>query len=93
MVIKFGGRNKGGICEWLAMIKQTGTVEDYVQDFEVLVRQTKAVSNEQLLGYFLVGLQRELRCQIRPHDPQELMMAMRIARDVEDAQRGTREIG
>lgn len=50
MVIMFGGRNIGEIFERLTATKQTGTVEEYLQDLAVLVRQTKAVFDEQLLG-------------------------------------------
>lgn len=69
MIIRFGGQNRGGIFERLAVIKQLGSMEEYVHEFEVLVGQTKSISDEQLLGYFLAGLQEELRCQIRPHNP------------------------
>ncbi|KOM40684.1 hypothetical protein LR48_Vigan04g088200 [Vigna angularis] len=63
--------------------RQNETVEEYIRDFEILVGQTSGVTDEQLLGYFLGGLQEDVRNRVRPHDPQELMTAMRIARDVE----------
>ncbi|KOM39221.1 hypothetical protein LR48_Vigan03g260300 [Vigna angularis] len=88
LLIRFESRNRGGIFERMAAISQTGTVEEYVRDFEALVGQTKAFSNDQLLGYFLAGLREELRCQIRPHDPRNLMAALKIAREVEEALRG-----
>lgn len=71
-------------------MKQTGTVEDYVQGFEVLVGQTGGVTDEQLLGYFLAGLQENIKNLIKPHDLQELLVAMRIARGVEEHPRGTK---
>ncbi|XP_052734359.1 uncharacterized protein LOC128196779 [Vigna angularis] len=46
MVVRFGGKNRGTICERLAAIKQSGTVEEYNQDFETLVGQTKGVAEE-----------------------------------------------
>lgn len=55
--IRFGGKNRGTIFEQLAASKQTRTEDEYVQDFEVLVGQTKRIQEEQLLGYFLAGLQ------------------------------------
>ncbi|WVZ01013.1 hypothetical protein V8G54_027082 [Vigna mungo] len=93
MIRRFEGRDRGTIFERLAAIKQAGTVDEYVQDFEVLVGQTKGIPEEQLLGYFFAGLQEDIRSQIRPYDPQELMAAMRIARDLELAHRGARTGG
>lgn len=72
----------------MATIKQTTTVEEYVTKFEALVGQTKEFSDNQLLCYFLAGLHEELRCKMRPHDPRDLMSAMKIARHMEEALRG-----
>ncbi|XP_052728288.1 uncharacterized protein LOC108338275 [Vigna angularis] len=88
LLIRFESRYRGGIFERMAAIKQTATVEEYVKEFEALAGQTKAFSDDQLLGYFLAGLREELRCQVRPHDPRNLMTAMKLARDVEEALRG-----
>ncbi|KOM54503.1 hypothetical protein LR48_Vigan10g039500 [Vigna angularis] len=88
LMIRFESRHRGGIFERMAAIRQTATVEEYVREFEALAGQTKEFSDHQLLGYFLAGLREELRCQMRPHDPRDLMTAMKIARDVEEALRG-----
>lgn len=63
-------------------IRQRGSVKEYVQEFEVLVAQAIKVVEEQVLGYFLAGLQEGLRNLIRPHDQQDLLIAMERARDV-----------
>ena len=66
-------------------LKQEGRVNDYVQEFEVLVAQAPHLTEEQLLGYFLGGLQMKVRNQIRPHDPKELLRAMEIVVDMDEA--------
>ncbi|WVY89838.1 hypothetical protein V8G54_035352 [Vigna mungo] len=81
--IRFGGGTRGTVYEKLSTIKQTGLVEEYVRDFEVLVGQTTQIPEEQILGYFMAGLRKEVSDHVRPHDPSDLMMAMRVARDVE----------
>ncbi|KOM40257.1 hypothetical protein LR48_Vigan04g045500 [Vigna angularis] len=81
--IRFGGGTRGTVYEKLSVIKQTGAVEDYIRDFEVLVGQTTQISEEQILGYFMAGLREEVGNHVRPHDPPDLMTTMRIARDVE----------
>ncbi|KOM54497.1 hypothetical protein LR48_Vigan10g038900 [Vigna angularis] len=85
MVRRFGGRHRGTIFEKLATVRQRGAVEEYVQEFEVLVAQAAGVTEEQFLGYFFAGLQEELRDLVRPFDPCDLLTAMERARDVEQS--------
>lgn len=82
-MIRFREGGRGSVYETLSAIKQVGAVSNYVRDFEVLVGQTTRIPEEQLLGYFMAGLQEEVSDHVRPHDPQDLMVAMRVARDVE----------
>lgn len=56
LVVRFGEGGRGSAYERLAAIKQVGAVSKYVRDFEVLVGQTTRIPEEQLLGYFMVGL-------------------------------------
>lgn len=49
-------------------MRQRGTVEEYVQEFEMLVAQAIVVMEDQLFGYFFARLQGRLQNQIRPHD-------------------------
>lgn len=93
LVRRFGGRDRGTMFERLTVIKQRATVNEYVQDFEMLVGQIKGVSEDQLLGYLFVDLQEDIRSQIRPQNPKELMTVMEVARDVEEAHRGSRTGG
>lgn len=60
--------------ERLTTLRQTGSLEEYIQEFEALVAQVTNTSEEQLLGYFLGGLRHEVRYRIKTHDPQELLM-------------------
>lgn len=87
-MIQFGGRKRGSVFKRLATIKQSGFVEEYIQDFKILVGQTKGVAEEQLMRYFIAGLQEWIRNQVRLLDSQELIIAMRMARDVEELHGG-----
>ncbi|XP_017428812.2 uncharacterized protein LOC108336878 [Vigna angularis] len=80
---RFGGQNRGNFFEKLAVVRQRGGVDEYIQEFEVLVAQATEVTEDQLLGYFFAGLQERLRNTVRPHDPCDLLTAMERARDVE----------
>lgn len=81
--------------EKLASLRQTGTVDEYVREFELLVALAQATitTEDQVLRYFLAGLCQDVRGQVRPHDPQDVMRAMEVARDVEEAMRGFRNFG
>jgi len=85
LIRRFGGKEHSSVFEKLAKLKQNGRVEDYIQEFEGLVSQAPQTGEEQLLGYFFAGLQPRIRNQIRPHDPKEVMRAMEISLNVEEA--------
>ncbi|BAU00973.1 hypothetical protein VIGAN_11011900 [Vigna angularis var. angularis] len=51
----------------------------------MLLGQTQGLSEELILGFFLAGLREDIKGQVRIQDPQDLMAAIRVARDVEDA--------
>jgi len=59
-------------------------MQDYIQEFVLLVSQAPTVQGEQLMGYFLAGLQPKIKQQLRPHNPKELARAMEIALDLEE---------
>jgi len=56
LIRTFEGKERNFVYERLTRLKQEGRVEDYVQEFEVLVAQAPHLHEEQLLGYFLGGL-------------------------------------
>ncbi|WVY91999.1 hypothetical protein V8G54_037513 [Vigna mungo] len=55
------------------------------KDRNTLVSQIPHISEEQLLVYFFAGLQNMICSQIRPHDLKDSILAIEIARDVEDS--------
>lgn len=87
---RFGGEGRGTVYERLAAVRQKGDIEDFIQEFELLVAQAPQTPEDQLMGYFLVGLRPNIRNQVRPHDPKSLIRAMEIARDVEEAMKDNR---
>ncbi|WVZ18213.1 hypothetical protein V8G54_005535 [Vigna mungo] len=85
MINCFGGGFRGTVFERLATLRQEGTVEEFVRSFEVLTSHTRGIPEEQVLRYFLAGLREDVKGQVRIQNPPDLMEAMRVARDVEDA--------
>ncbi|GAU14480.1 hypothetical protein TSUD_250200 [Trifolium subterraneum] len=69
--------------EELSTLKQQGTVEEFVESFELLSSQVGRLPEEQYLGYFMSGLKPQIRRRVRTLNPRNCMDMMRIAKDVE----------
>ncbi|PWA77496.1 retrotransposon gag domain, Retroviral aspartyl protease [Artemisia annua] len=69
--------------EFLCSIKQTGSVQEYRQEF---AKRSSRVSNwpdHCLLGVFLNGLKDELKADVRIHKPRTVYSAMSLALEFE----------
>ncbi|XP_076911844.1 uncharacterized protein LOC143569947 [Bidens hawaiensis] len=69
--------------EYLCSIKQTGSVQEYRQEF---ARRSARVSNRPdhcLLGVFLNGLKEELKVDVRIHKPRIVYKAVSLALEFE----------
>ncbi|KOM53798.1 hypothetical protein LR48_Vigan09g245700 [Vigna angularis] len=67
-------------------------MRSYIRSFETLLGQTQGSSKELILGFFLAGLREDVKGQVRIQDPQDLMAAIRVARDVEDTIQQARDV-
>ncbi|WVZ08472.1 hypothetical protein V8G54_021818 [Vigna mungo] len=85
LINRFGGGFRGTVYEQMATLRQDGTLEEFVRSFEILLGQTQGLSEELIMGFFLAGLREDIKGQVRIQDPPDLMGAIRVARDVEDA--------
>lgn len=84
---RYSGDTRGDVYEHLAALRQTGTMTEFIQEFELLMAQISGAKEAQLCGYFLAGLRAEMRSKIRPHKPANLLSAMELAAAFEDATR------
>jgi hypothetical protein len=62
---RYGGHGEGDVYEQLTELKQDGTIEDYITEFEYLVAQIPKLPDKQFRGYFLHGLKPEIRGRVR----------------------------
>ncbi|MCI06538.1 RNA-directed DNA polymerase (Reverse transcriptase), partial [Trifolium medium] len=62
---RYGCHGEGGVYEQLTELKQDGSVEDYITEFEYLTAQIPRLPEKQFLGYFLHGLKAEIRGKVR----------------------------
>ena len=54
--------------EQLLSLKQTGTVEEFVEDFEKYVGALRTIDQEFVRGIFLNGLKEELQAEVKLYD-------------------------
>ncbi|MCI38305.1 retrotransposon gag protein, partial [Trifolium medium] len=62
---RYGGHGEGDVYEQLKELKQEGSVEEYITEFEYLTAQIPRLPEKQFLGYFLHGLKTEIRGKVR----------------------------
>lgn len=84
LIACYGGRRLENPFEELSTLRQTGSVEEFVEAFELLSSQVGRLPEEQYLGYFMSGLKAQIRRRVRTLNPQNRMQMMRMAKDVED---------
>jgi len=83
LIARCGGRSLENPFEELSTVS-TGSVEEFVEAFELLSSQVGRLPEEQYLGYFMSGLKPQIRRRVRTLNPQNRMQMMRIAKDVEE---------
>lgn len=83
MMIRFGGGRLENPFEELKELKQNGSVEEYVAEFELYSSQCGRLPEQQFLGYFIGGLRHDIRSRVRTFKPRNRYLAMQLARDVE----------
>jgi hypothetical protein len=84
LIACYGGRRLENSFEELSTLRQTGSVEEFPEAFELLSSQVGHLPEEQYLGYFMSGLKPIIRRRVRTLNPQSRMQMMRIAKDVEE---------
>lgn len=83
LLVRFGMGRLGNPYEELRDIKQTGTVNEYIAEFEVFYSECGRLPEVQFLGYFVGGLKLEIRARIHTLKPLNRHQALQTARDVE----------
>ncbi|XP_021623868.1 uncharacterized protein LOC110623248 [Manihot esculenta] len=80
--LRFGPPIRSNKLGELAKLKQTGTVEEYQNKFEVLVSRASTLTQNQKvqLYLYLSGLQESISVEVELHQPQDLVTAMSMSR-------------
>ncbi|XP_061367568.1 uncharacterized protein LOC133310624 [Gastrolobium bilobum] len=76
---RFAFPNHRDVSGVLSKLTQTGTLSDYMKEFERLMNQVTNLGDDLLMEFFVSGLQPELRGAIQLHWPTSLHHAMQLA--------------
>jgi len=79
--------------EVLLGLKQTGQVEEYIENFEQYAGFLKNVEQDYLVGIFLNGLTEGIKAEVKLHEPKSLAELMMKAKMVEEKIRVTSKSG
>ena len=66
---RFGSSQAGSLCERFLDIRQTGTVAEYRQDYELMSTSMTGLPDEVLESAFVKGLKLEIRAEVRVFKP------------------------
>ena len=67
----------------LKMVQQTASVDEFVEEFEMLASQIPGITDEQYMGLFLGGLKEEIRLEVQTLDLSTCYNAVSMAWNVE----------
>nr|KAJ0193529.1 hypothetical protein LSAT_V11C800408980 [Lactuca sativa] len=81
---RFSGLEIQNPYEQLALIQQSTSIHDYIDDFEYLMSLVPKMPEMQAMGYFVAGLHDDVRRWVRLQRPQSRLDAMYSAKDVEE---------
>lgn len=73
----------GDPFEELKELRQNGSVEDYITEFELFWSKCGRLLEAQYLVYFIGRLKMEIRSLIHTFKPQMRYQALKLARDIE----------
>lgn len=62
---RYGGHGEGDVYEQLTELRQRGSIDEYITEFEYLTAQIPRLPDKQYQGYFLHGLKEEIRGKVR----------------------------
>ncbi|KAJ1378957.1 Retrotransposon gag domain [Sesbania bispinosa] len=85
LIVRYSGRKLSNPYEILSTLRQSGSVDDYIEVFEEIEAQVPPLTEAQYMGYFMGGLREDIRRAIRLHKPTDRIRLLELARDVEDA--------
>jgi len=83
LIERYGGCHFDNPFEKLSDLRQGGSMDDYIAEFEYLSSQVGRLPEEQYLGYFMEGLRLEIQRRVRTFNPQTRPQMVRVACDVE----------
>lgn len=89
LLLQYGGTIYDNPFEELSMVYQVGTLDEYIEIFELISAQVPHLLENHYLGYFMGGLLPDFRQRVCSLHPDSRWRAMQVARDMEHEVEGT----
>ncbi|KAK4280771.1 hypothetical protein QN277_012349 [Acacia crassicarpa] len=83
IIERFHCKQAGDEYEQLMALRQTGSVTEFREQFELISAPLENASEDVLIGAFMNGLNEEVRCDVKLMHPQGLKQLMNYAGEVE----------
>lgn len=83
VLTRFGSALDASPFEELTAVKQTGSIEEYIQDFVAKAAYVPSLPEGMFVVQYLNGLRATIRSRIRPHEAVDLYRTMSISRSIE----------
>lgn len=80
---RFGPSELDDFTGELINLHQTGTVEEYQDQFEAILSKTRGISRDQRIALFLNGLKENIKSRVQICQPQTWNTAVCLARKYE----------
>ncbi|CAA0835312.1 Unknown protein, partial [Striga hermonthica] len=90
LLTRFGTSDYHNYNEALSRIRQTGSLRDYLKEFEQLACRVRGWLETALVGAFIGGLKFDLAAEVRLERPESMHAAMEVARRRDDHLTATR---
>ncbi|XP_050387541.1 uncharacterized protein LOC126803864 [Argentina anserina] len=90
---EFSEHNLGDYQAALARMSQTGSVEQFMEQFTKLSRRAPGFTPENLLFFFIGGLKSSIRSDVRAQNPKTLYVACALAKIFEEKELIQRQAG
>ena len=80
---RFGEQFSRNLFMQLKMLRQEGSVDEFVEEFEMVASQISSMMDDQYLGLFVGGLREEVMMEVQILEPTTQYKAISMARNVE----------
>lgn len=66
---RYGDHRSGSPFSHLKLLQQTGTMDEYIEEFEILMAHIPPMPEDQYMGFLLGGMKEEIQMEVLAFEP------------------------